>query len=105
MGEHRSYAEASRSDWGTCTAYQLTIEQITLGATLRIADAAEAMAKSHTALIEEKERYKRWYEEKSAAYARLDRSYRAIRGHLTRIKRQRDMVMNGLPLKIIIPKK
>jgi len=102
MGEHRSYAKESRSNWGTSSSDALSIEQITLGATLRIADATEAMAKSHTALIEEKERYKRWHEEKSAAYDRLERSYRAVRGHLTRIKRERDTVIHGPPLKLVI---
>ncbi len=45
----KNYKEESRKNWGTSDD-KLSIEQIQIGAILRIADAAEAMAKNHVQL-------------------------------------------------------
>lgn len=52
----RDCRNASRANWGTQqqgSDDSLTIEQIQLGAVLRIADATEAMAKNHNEMIAE----------------------------------------------------
>ena len=46
----KNYKQESRKDWGTNQDSELlSIEQINLGAILRIADATEAMAKNRIA--------------------------------------------------------
>lgn len=59
---------------------------IQLGCLQRIADAVEKMASSYDAMREDRDRYKRWYEDEQAATGRLCRSNAALRGHIKRLK-------------------
>lgn len=85
----KDWKEQSRINWG------LDMEEnefpgreaVQLGAVLRIADATEAMARNHTSLVEEKERYRRWYGEEQARNAKLWRRLNAMRGVITRLKK------------------
>lgn len=61
-------------------------EAINAGSLQRIADATELMARSYVALIEERDRYKRWYEEERAVSARQRGRIRSLRGVITRLK-------------------
>lgn len=78
--------QASRRDWITRTGTTASVEEVNSGSLQRIADATEAMAKNHNALIAENERLQR-----SASYWQrrvnsLERSNAALRGHITRLK-------------------
>lgn len=44
---------------------------VKLGCMLRIADATEAMAQNYTRLINERDRYQRWYEEEAKTVSNL----------------------------------
>jgi len=67
----KSFKDESRAKWGKilCEKQQLSNDDIELGAILRIADASEAMAKNHQQLIDERDRYKRWYEDNQKTWA------------------------------------
>jgi hypothetical protein len=82
-----SYREESRRDWGIDSANAMNLDRIKAGAILRIADATEAMAKNYLALQEERDRYKRWYEERQRRVLHLERSNAALRGVITRMKK------------------
>ena len=71
----KSYREESRANWGRtlCDEQHPSNEEVQLGAILRIADAAEVMARNHQQLINERDR--------------LLRRIAALRGHITRLKK------------------
>ena len=84
MGERKSYREGSRIDWGS-EQYNCP-DQIKLGCLLRIADATEKMAQSHSSLIGERDRYKKWYEEGKQRNSHLRNVIGGLRGTITRLK-------------------
>lgn len=73
---------ASGSNGGT------TIENINAGSLQRIADACELMAKNQQALINDRDMYKRWYEEKRARCEKLGYSIRAYKAIITKLRRK-----------------
>lgn len=75
--------EASKTTWTSLNS----LEHINAGSLQRIADATEKMAASCDALRDERDRYKRWYEEEMAAKALLERRVRSLRGVITKLKR------------------
>lgn len=85
---HTSYRAESRKDYGTTSTGTLDRDQLKLGALLRIADATEMMAKRHADLIDERDRYKRWYETADASFSSAMRSNAALRGQITKLKKQ-----------------
>jgi hypothetical protein len=85
---HKSYREESKKDWGTGNQDALSLEQIQLGALLRIADATEAMAKNYIRMQDDLEYYKKHYREQKIEIAHLSRSNRALKGHFRRLKKQ-----------------
>ena len=82
------YREESKGQWGQDTE-TLTIEQLTMGCMLRIADAVELMAKNHAELIRDRDRAvsseKCWRDEA----ARIGRRNSALRGVITKLKKAR----------------
>ena len=64
-----------------------THEDLQLGCLQRIADASEKMAQNHSALIDERDRYKRWYEQERAEGIRMRRQIAALRGVINRMKK------------------
>lgn len=80
----------SKSNWGSNLpeGKTLTVEQIQTGAILRIADATEAMARTHNELIEELDLYKRRYKSALESNARLIKQVSAYKGHLRKAKDQ-----------------
>jgi hypothetical protein len=46
------------------------------------------MAMRHTELIEQRDRYERWYREQKHSIARRDRTIAALRGQITKLKRR-----------------
>lgn len=87
----KNWKEQSRIDWGNDMEESLFPgrEAIQLGAILRIADAMEAMAKNHTSLVEEKERYRKWYQEEREMRAQAYRTVTRLRGVITRLKKNK----------------
>lgn len=78
--------EASRSNWNAGTS----VEAINAGSLQRIADATELMAKRHTELIAERDRFERYYRSEQACSQRLARQLSAAKGMQTKLKRQID---------------
>lgn len=85
----RYYKQQSRLEWyqDLPEDRQLSLDQVQLGAVLRIADALELMAQSHAKLQEDRDFYERRYKEESASSKRLAHANAALRGHLKRMKR------------------
>jgi hypothetical protein len=69
----------------------ICLEQLRTGALLRIADAAELMAKRHQELIDERDHYRRLYEIEHLTLCSLKFTVRGLRGALTRARVYRDM--------------
>jgi predicted nuclease with TOPRIM domain len=83
----KSYREGSKTNWGSETGSEgMTLEQINTGCLLRIADATDKMAQRHTELIEQRDRFERWYKNEQKRVEYLERSNAALRGHLKRAK-------------------
>jgi hypothetical protein len=88
---NESFRKASRSDWYPKPDNRpVSNDDLKVGALQRIADATEKMAQSHASIIDARDRYKRWYEEKVAENQRLARRIHALRGTITRMKRAKD---------------
>jgi hypothetical protein len=62
-------------------------ENIKLGCLMRIADASEKMASNYTQLQNDRDCYKRWYNEEREAKEKLNRTIKALRGVITKLKR------------------
>lgn len=85
----KSYRDGSKTNFGSATGDTgMTLEQINAGSLMRIADATEKMAHRHTELIEQRDRFERWYKNELERVEHLRRSNAALRGHLKRLKKQ-----------------
>lgn len=76
--------EASRQNWSATGQ----IQEINSGSLQRIADATEKMAASYDYLREDRDRYKRRYQEETLRREKRDRQVAALRGAITRMKRK-----------------
>lgn len=76
--------ELSRSRW---TSSGSSLDHINCGSLLRIADATELMAKNYQELINDRDRFKRWYNDEQTRRYRLERRIASLRGVITRMKR------------------
>lgn len=88
MGEFKSYRQESRSNWGTSEKGTLTIEQISLGAQIRMADALEVIAKDKQNLEDD---YKRMSERRDfwrLEYEKMLAKYRAQKGLVTKMRKK-----------------
>lgn len=83
-----SYREGSKVNWGVQLNGDqgLSMEQIQLGALLRIADATEKMAVGYNQLIRDLEYYKREHKKAREREAILSRSNAALKGQITKLK-------------------
>jgi len=77
--------ESSRMDWLGAR----DVEHINIGSLQRIADAAEKMAESYTALIRERDYLKAQKKRLSDWNDSLTRSNAALRGVITKLKKDR----------------
>lgn len=84
---HRSYREESRSNWG-CTDRQPDTNELKLGALMRIADATEVMAHEYQKLINDRDLYKRWYNNAKDECDRIGRSNATLRGQITKLRKR-----------------
>jgi len=87
-----SFREGSRKDHGQDIAegYRLCNDQLQLGAILRIADAAEVMAKNHQQLINERDAYLRSYKQEEKETERLRGTIRGLRSYISVLKKGLD---------------
>ena len=87
MDDFKNYREESRKHgWGQDG--KMCIDQLKLGCMLRMADASEVMAKNNQQLINDKEKYKRWYKEEQAKNERHGKTIAGLRGYITRLKKE-----------------
>lgn len=86
MADFKSYRQVSKVDYGT-SADTVSLDQINTGSFLRIADSMEKMAANHVALVDERDRLKRWYEDERARNQKWSRRYAALQGHFNRLKK------------------
>lgn len=94
MAKFRSFRDLSKEKWGTSASNDELKnaddfhDRLQTGALERIADATEAMAKSHTDLIEYNEILKRRLKRSFENNQHLWRSNYALRGHITRLRKK-----------------
>ena len=74
--------EMSRKGWND----NCTTDAINSGSFQRIADACELMAKNYTDLINDRDRFERWYREEKRYRHSAERSSSALRGVITKLK-------------------
>lgn len=77
-----SMREDSKKDWLSAS----TPDHFKVGCLQRIANAVEVMSVRYTDLIDERDRYKRWYEEERARNKKLRYRITGLRGAITRLK-------------------
>lgn len=82
----KGYRDESRANWGQEGDTPLTLDQIKVGALLRIADATEKMAQQHTRLIADRDRFELLWKAAVKRAAELERSNTALKGHVTRLR-------------------
>lgn len=76
--------DASRQNWSSSN----TVEEINSGCLQRIADATEKMAMNYTTLLNERDRYYKWYMEQQEVKEKLYRRISALKGVITRMKKK-----------------
>lgn len=96
MGKQfQSYREGSRINWGTDLepGGALNRDQINTGCMLRIADATEAMAKNHLTLQADYDYMRGERDRYRSLYNQQQRQIAALRGHITRLKKAKNLKM------------
>lgn len=81
----KNYRDESRGQWGQNTETP-TIEQLTMGCMLRIADATELMAKNYAELIAERDQALRSEAYWRDLYEKCSRRRSALKGVVTKLK-------------------
>lgn len=79
--------EQSRHIW-TSTGEKLTIEEVSLGVQLRIADSLERMEKPYLKMIDENAYLRKRVQALNEELTRSANTNRALRGHITRLKKK-----------------
>lgn len=76
--------ETSKKDWNSYGS----IESINAGSLQRIVDASERMATNFIALQNDRDLYKRWYNEECSKVSKLHRRINSLRGVITKLKKR-----------------
>ena len=63
-----------------------TLEEVRTSCLMRIADATETIAENYNALLDERDRYKKWFHEEQAAKTTLIKKVSALKGVIIRLK-------------------
>jgi hypothetical protein len=82
------FKEESRRDFYR-EADRLTFDEVRLGALMRIADSLERLEKPYLALLDKVKLYRGLYEDELERRRGLERSNRALRAWVTRLKKSR----------------
>jgi hypothetical protein len=87
--EFKRYKEISKTNWGRYfeEGEKPSNEDIQLGVMLRIADATEAMAANHIALMNDRDMYKKWWQEAENKVESLKNSNRTLKGVISKGKK------------------
>ena len=86
----KTFREQSRVGWFAKNLTEKEYpghERVQIGCLQRIADATESMAQNFVNLQNERDSYKRYYENEAASVRRLVRSNNALRGVINRMKK------------------
>lgn len=78
--------EASKQNWDC----RNTVEDINSGSLQRIADATEKMAGNYIALQNDRDMYKRWYDQAREEKEKLYRKISALKGVITKLKTKKN---------------
>jgi hypothetical protein len=89
---HNSLREESRRDYTSGGITSLTLEKLSIGALLRIADASEAMAKNHRALLDDNTRLNVKVKLLRQQVVDEQRSNAALRGYITKLKHKLEAI-------------
>ena len=84
----RFYDDQSRLKWCRTDGSKPDAEGLKVGCLQRIADATEAMAQRYQELLDDRDRYKRLYVIERDECEQIARSNAALRGAITKMKRQ-----------------
>jgi hypothetical protein len=86
----KSFREESKTNWGVTQDEKdpLNNDQLRTGAMLRIADATEKMARNHIDLINDRDRFERYYREARAQNRSMFKSMAGLKGQITRLKKK-----------------
>ncbi len=76
-----NYREGSKLSWGITKEKSLTIEEITLGCMLRIADSLEKMEEPYTELLQIIENYK----DLEIENKKLKKTISGLKGYITKL--------------------
>ena len=87
----KDFEEASKIQWVRKDSLNPSVDQLKLGCLQRIANATELTAKRYQDLIDERDKYKRWYESSLRTEGHQLRRIKALRGVITKMKK-----LNGL---------
>lgn len=85
----KSYEELSRLNWRGQGDEWPGVERVSLGCLQRIATATEAMAYNYRELIDDRNYHKRSHEDLASECAALERKNAALRGVITKLKKER----------------
>ena len=66
-----------------------SIDYLNTGAILRIADSLETLCKSRDTLETDRDMYRLWWEDGQEENAALGRTIAGLRGHITRLKKEK----------------
>lgn len=94
MSQKKTIREASRGNYTTKDEVP-TWQEVRDGALLRVADAVEKMARRHTDLIDERDRFERYYRQESQRRAMAERRIAALQGVITRMKKARQQAQGA----------
>jgi hypothetical protein len=93
--EIKSFVDLSKMNWGVESHLSPSDSQLQLGTFQRIAAACELMARNHTDLVAERDRYKTLYEqqrflrdEEVKRRHHQERCNNSLRGVITRLKKK-----------------
>lgn len=90
----KSFKEQSKLNWLSRSDLPISEEQLQIGCLQRIADATEVIAKNYNQLLEEVEKYRRWYLDERERREALERSLRTHKGKYTRVKNELESMKN-----------
>jgi hypothetical protein len=87
----KSFKEDSKIEWGFDYKKGETISNahLNIGCLQRIANATEKISERYSDLIDDRDKYLRWYNEEKKVSERLANQIRGLRGTITRMKKAR----------------
>ena len=87
MSKERCLKQLTEVNWKIPEHLQ-NADYIGVGFLLRITEAVETMAENHKELIRDRDNYEKWFREEVQRRQRLERRISALKGHITRLKKE-----------------